>query len=236
MATSPPDIATDEERLAYYRGYLAGTGRQEYEGARFAIYQDLVFRIAAEQDRRAGRRSARLSYEDMVSLGYEAVLEVLRKKRDVERSAVAACIRRRLIDEGRVRFGRISICRHVKSGEVYASDSRKKAVIYGQTGHHERLDGRTGALEALAAQDDYTVEGDDLWGEMLVRLEKKLVGPGREKLDERLEAVLHGRIQGKKLKEIGEELGVSESRVCQILAEARPWLEEHILPLAESAA
>ncbi len=215
LIDEPPAIASEDGLLAYYRGFVAGAKRSQEESERFGRYQDIAFRVAAELDRKTRRwdPSNRLTYEDMVSVGYEAVLEILRKAKDPERSMVAQTIRGRIIDEARRRFG---------------SASRAGGPARLVTGALEGEDGPTGLLEGLAAQGSLEVDQRVLWERVQGLLEGAPV-------DGRLGLVLRGRLDGKKLWEIGEELGLTESRVSQILKEARPWLEEHVLPLAESA-
>lgn len=215
LLDAPPTIASEDGLLAYYRGFVAGAKRSGDESERFERYQDIAFRVAAELDRKTRRwdPSNRLSYEDMVSVGYEAVLEILRKQREPARSMVAQTIRSRIVDEARRRFGSAS-----------RAGGRRMLI----TGAFEDEEGPTGLLEGLAAQEGQDVDQAMLWERIQGLLEGAPV-------DGRLGAILRARLDGKKLWEVGEELGLTESRVSQLLSEARPWLEEHVLPLAESA-
>ncbi len=215
LVAAPPTLAGEDALLAYWRGYLAGARRGEEESERFRRYQDIAYRVAAELDAKQRRidPTNRLSYEDMVSVGYEAALEVLRRQKEPARAVVAQAIRRRIVDEVRRRFG---------------ATSRAGGKVRLITGALEGEDGPTRILESLEARGEAEEVGD-LW-ERVQGLVAMASG-----IDERLETILQGRMEGKTLLEISREIGLTESRVCQILKEARPWLEEHVLPLAESA-
>lgn len=212
MAEDPPGITTEGEHLAYYRGFLAGSRRTRDESERFQKYQDIAFRVAAELDAKWRGLSAdrRLSYEDLVSIGYEAVLEVLRKKTEPPRAVVAQAIRRRIVDNIREVAG--------KQGQKII---RTMSAVMGDEGEAE-------LAVLMPAAVDPDASRNDLWGEIEARCES---AP-----DPRLELILKGRSEGRTLAELGVTLGVSEARVCQLVTENRGWLEEHILPLVGEVA
>jgi RNA polymerase sigma factor (sigma-70 family) len=226
MAEKPPALDTEEELLAYYRGFLAGVGRREGESERFEHYRDIVFRIAAELDRRFRGLSSshRMEYEEFVSIGYEAVLELLRKQGAPDRQLAARAIRMRIKDAYRSRF----LVRKMVKGEV----SSRYAPIH-QTGEMADDGDPPRILDNVVSGQDLTVEGEILWDAVRSRIEERRGFSGWR--PDQLASVIQGRIQGKTLKEIGVEMGVSESRVCQILKEAAGWMEEKILPLVEVA-
>lgn len=214
LSEHPPELTGDGEMLAYFRGFMAASKRGAEENERLASYQDLIFRIAAEEEKRWRSVTHKLSYEDMISLGYEAVLHQLRLKRDVSRGVMAHQIRLRFADEARERFGRAGF------------GTRGKLDVLGSSGETDDPD-RVGILQTVPAASE---EPSDLMAEVRSRL--AWLG---EDLDERIPWIVEERVKGRFLHEIASDLGVDESRVHQILKEAQPLLEKHILPLAAGA-
>lgn len=203
MIEAPKAIDDDEAAAAYYRGFLAGAGRAQSEAAEVEEMKDLVFRIAQELNQRFLGARQRLTYEDMVSHGYEALLECLRKKRR-ERPLVASAIRRRIVDATRERFGR----RWEKPGEA--------------TGMHGEEEG----VDRIANIADERPEGLELLEDVFAALP-----------DERTREIVRRRAAGESLREIGDSLGIHESRVCQLFGEAKPLVAAALgIDLAEAAA
>lgn len=87
LAKASRPLLSEEERLAYLRGYFAAQALREREGSAVEAHQDLVFRIASELRRH--------SYEDRVSLAFEALLECVRSG-VVERDELATAIRAKI--------------------------------------------------------------------------------------------------------------------------------------------
>ena len=145
----PPDLKTSKEKLAFYRGFLRGCGRREDEAGRFESFKDLVYRIAEDLDSRWRGNSNRMSYEDLISAGYEAVLDVLRQKREPSRPYVAGVIRNKIRDEYRSFFGR--------HGEKHKSSSLEEAS------------------ESLANVEPMSeLEAEDFWSEIERRIDVNL--------------------------------------------------------------
>lgn len=209
MVETPPPLSGDDALLAYWRGYVSGAQRAKNESERFQQYQDIAFRVAAELDGKWRNVSAdrRLSYEDLVSIGYEAILEVLRKKADPPRAVVGQAIRRRIVDAVRDQAGR---------------HGQKSLCMVSVMGEGEE---ETAVVDVLPAAQG--VAPDDLWDEIEERCES---AP-----DERLESILRWRGEGLTQLEIAKKLNLTESRVSQIVIANRGWLEENILPLVEVA-
>lgn len=214
-AQHPTPIEGEEGLLAYWRGYLAGSRRTSEESERFARYQDIAFRVAAELDRKWRGLSSdiRVSYEDMVSIAYEAVLVELRRAKEPARELVALAIRRRIIDAHRSRCGKPDEGHGYKPRQVSGiEDSEERSI-----------------LELVEAE----VEGEE--GHDLLERIRSRVGAAPY-VDQRLVLILERRLAGHTMREIGMELGISEGRVCQLVTAAKPWLEEHVLPLVEIQA
>ena len=206
----PPD--TEGERLAFYRGFLIGRERKEREEERFKEYQDLAYRIASELDRKYRGVPDRLSYEDLISHAYEAVLEIIRKKRAPERSEVASCIRNRIKDAYRVQFGREgfqTVEKRNTRGKQYVDvfDGEETWVAENQAA--PRADGSEELLESV-----------------------RLKAAQKFGSDHRFLEMLELRFQGLTYKEIGERFGLTESRTCQLFKDQEAWMEEALLPLA----
>jgi RNA polymerase sigma factor (sigma-70 family) len=202
LVEKPPEITDDEPALAYFRGYLSGVGRSKRESEDVEEYKDLVFRIAAEKNARMGKLSPsrRISYEDMVSVGYEALLECLRSNKR-ERPLIAVAIRRRLIDEYRRQFGR------------YAD----RLSVAGATNFQDC--GEDGDVDMLAQVS--AVYDEEPEGELFDHVRKVMAEcPGGP----RMAVFLWWRTEGLTLKEIGERAGLTESRVCQLFSRAEPFL------------
>lgn len=216
MLESPPPVDTEGERLAFYRGFLIGREKKEREEERFKEYQDLAYRIASELDRKYGRAPERMSYEDMISHAYEAVLEMIRKKRAPARGEVAMCIRNRIKDAYRMQFGRDgfeTVGKRVVRGRQYVDAS--------EDGEESWLVEKTAAPQEARAE-----KGEELWEAVRLRAAQKFGS------DNRFIDWLALRIQGLTFKEIGERYGLTESRVCQIFTDNQAWMEEALLPLA----
>lgn len=220
LAENPPAAETEGERLAYFRGFLAACKRSKDEESRLLKFQDLLFRVASQLDGnlRYVPANDRFSYEEMVSIGYGAVLEVIRKKREPSRSDVAGAIRHRIVDAAREQFGyRENVPKRAAEKRKLRSGQR---VLVGDDGDEVPL------VEALGKLDAPATEGEILWDAIKVRAAKKF-GPDSRFLD-----MLALRIQGLSLKEIGEKMGFTESRASQIFSEHQEWMERELAPLA----
>lgn len=212
MLESPPPVDTEGERLAFYRGFLIGREKKEREEERFKEYHDLAYRIASELDRKYRGVPDRMSYEDLISHAYEAVLEIIRKKRAPERSEVAACIRNRIKDAYRVQFGRegckTTEKRTVRGKQyVHVEDGEESWIAEGAAA--PRADGSEELLEAV-----------------------RLKAAQKFGSDHRFLEMLELRFQGLTYKEIGSRFGLTESRTCQLFTDQQAWMEEALLPLA----
>ena len=205
----PPELGTENERLAYFRGFMAGTKRNAEETARFERLKDLPHRIASE---RASLRG--IGYEEAISAAYEGLLVFLRSKEvrtyenlEHERACAAKKIRWCIQDykkvEGPLKYSGFQ--RWI--GGADPTDSEGVSFL----------------SELATAKPDE--DGADLWAAVEDRLRE------REDGGERLLEILRAKLDGLPLKEIGKRWGLTESRVCQILKEERPWLEENVGPL-----
>ncbi len=207
LVEKPPALESEGERLAYFRGLMAGVKRNAEETERFERLKDLPHRIASE---RASQRG--IGYEEAISAAYEGLLVFMRRKasgfasEEVERKVAAVSIRNAIVD--------------YKRSEGPVDRRMNLRYIGGQAPVGEEGES---LLPSLAEHEDRD-SGSDLWAKIQERL------AGRRDKGARLEEILHWRIQGLTQKECGERLGISESRVNQILAAERPWLEEHVLP------
>lgn len=118
LAETPPKLKNDKERLAYFRGFLAGARTSEREGEQLEKHKDLVFRIAAEVAKKSGRA---IGYEEAVSAGYMGLLNALRLRRSRDpdgRVFIAKCIRHRILDERRA-------LKNLAVGQVRGGEYRK---------------------------------------------------------------------------------------------------------------
>lgn len=201
LVERPPVIEDDSAAVAYFRGFLAGAGRAQSEAQDVEELKDLVFRIAAEEDSRmrSWLPERRLSYEDMVSIGYEALLECLRKKRK-DRGLVATAIRRRFQDEARERFGR------------GGHGTEKKRDTLGRSNYDDE-EGET-RLRHLSDTTRDEAEDNEYVESLLGRLS-----------DPRTREIVRRRADGETFREIGETFGITESRACQLFGIAREQLE-----------
>jgi hypothetical protein len=98
----PQDLANEEERAAYARGFMAGAKRTHEEGEHFERLKDLCHRVASE-----GKVWGH-AYEDRLSAAYEGLLAFIRgsHRRDFndvehERKVAAKAIRYSLMDHAR---------------------------------------------------------------------------------------------------------------------------------------
>lgn len=204
LAEHPPELSTEEEKAAYFRGFVAGAKRSREESDRFERLKDLCHRIAAENRSR--------NYEARVAWAYEGLLAFIRKPTewpslDAERKVAAQAIRFYIIDRLRAEgpFGRSGLRR-------YETD-----VLSG----HVNEKGES-LLHPVAADSDKT-GGNDLWNELEAVIMEAARGGH---VDERLADMLHMRIQGHSMKEIGERMGFTESRACQIMQNHQGWLAD----------
>lgn len=215
LAENPPEIASEGERLAYFRGFLAACKRSKDEESKLLAFQDLVFRIASElaAKRKGWAETDRFSYEEMVSWGYEAVLEVVRKKGKPSRADVAGAIRHRIADAARAQFGRLGTPRRDALKLLRAS----QGGALGEDGEEAR------AIDDCGASDPEIDDG--VWD--VVRARASCPG-----VDPRLAEMLELRAEGMTFAKIGERFGITESRACQVFAEHRDWMERELTPLA----
>jgi RNA polymerase sigma factor (sigma-70 family) len=202
LVQHPPELQTEQESLAYFRGFMAGAKRTQDESERFERLKDLCHRIASE-------RKFKL-YEDGISVAYEGLLAFLRRRRAFEspageRQAAAEAIRRAILDGLRAEGPR------TRAGATrYTTDT---------VSQHADSDGSTSYLDP-ASQDS---AGDDF--DFLHDLGALELPPRSQRILELLGA-------GYKLREVGEAVGLTQSRVCQIvkdLARTHPELEKFLL-------
>jgi len=203
MAEHPPELSSEADTVAYFRGFLAGAQRSSGESYKINSVKDLIHRIAASEHRKRWRM---LSYEDAVSSAYEAVLELIRSSRCPDdllefRRIAAIAIRRRCIDVLRKNIGR--------NGQKYALHlAFNQGEEEGTIDHVES----GSSIEPRDALDD-AIDG--------LRL-----------LTDRQRQVLEFVAEGLTLVKIGERIGVTEARVWQIIRELReehPELEQRLL-------
>ena len=186
LVEHPPGLKSEKESVAYFRGFVAGAQRTERESERFLRLKDLCHRIAADYGQKF--------YEDNVSAAYEGLLNFLRKRRRYtslteERKIAAVAIRHAIVDMTRV------------EGDFGRTGSRKNAgLVVSQLVDHE---GR--ATYSAPASQDRSGEAID-WKDGLDSL----------RLPPRSQRILELLGTGYKLREVGEELGLTEGRVCQI--------------------
>lgn len=208
LAEAPLTLSTNREKLAWMRGYMAKSELWE-EGRKVEQYQDLVFRIAGDLERRYGSIDSRLrlTYEECVSAGMETLLELARKGTLKSRPYIAAAIRLRIKDAARLKFGRKMEKRDVigvsidtpigESGESMAQHIKDARVKPGAG---------VSDLEALLAK--------------------------QKDLSARDYFILTQYAQGVGYRGIGATLGISESRVVQLargIRERVPELESALL-------
>jgi hypothetical protein len=216
LAEAPPASSTEGERLSFYQGFLKGCEHKHREDSRFEQYKDLVFRICSELSMQFRQGPGSFGYEEMVSIAYEAVLEVVRKRREPSRNDVAGAIRYRIRDAARERFGRTE-----------SQKARKGRVNFaGEAAVGRESDGTVeNAIERLAvSRDRHALDDTDLYRAIKEKTEAEL-GP-------RFADMLVRRMEGATLKEIGKAYGLSESRVCGLFNEHKEWMEENLAPLA----
>lgn len=212
LVEKPPALESEGERLAYFRGLMAGVKRNTEETERFERLKDLPHRIACERTSQVG-----IGYEEAISAAYEGLLAFMRRGRYAfaseasERKMAALSIRRAIIDYKRMEG---PVDRHMNPRYIGGKDPQNE-------------DGES-LLPTLAQHEDEE-DGGDIWEEIRRRLQE------RADKGVRLEQILRWRLQGLTQGECAERLGITESRVCQILANERPWLEKHILPLCGEA-
>lgn len=208
LVEHPPVLGSEAQMLAYFRGFVAGAQRSEHESERFERLKDLCHRIAAERSL-IGRRG-HADYEDNLSAAYEGLLVFLRGRRpfdDVpqERKIAALAIRNAVIDQLR------------SSGDFNRSGGRRhtEAVLSQYTDEAGKP-----AYDEPASQERPGADFDFLHD------------LGTLELPPRSQRILELLGAGYKLREVGEEVGLSEGRVCQIakgVAKSHPELEKFLL-------
>jgi hypothetical protein len=225
LVERPDELSSEEEAVAYYRGFLAGHARMGGESARFDRLKDLVHRIVSEATRDAIGKF--IGYEALISHAYEGLLDFIRNRQvvienqDHERKLAAQSIRWAVKTAKR------------SEGPYRRSAGRNKGVVRYAFPEswlrtpRENVEQMPMPTESVPAREDHEAASADLWSEVRRRLSELEGG-------ERLAKILWMRAQGLPLRQAGEELGISESRVCQIVVDATPWLERHILPLLKA--
>ena len=195
MAENPPELSSEEARLAYFRGYVAGSANSSTESAFIETHKDLAFRIASEFGR---KMTTVISYEEAVSAAYRKLLELARKAKSPDRSVIAAAIRHGIVDEARSLGNR----RGGKRGtgpEVRLSTDISNAEL-----------GTDFSASIPSCHDGAEAISDDALA--------NLIDNG---LSDREAHVLKMLSMGHTLREIGGSLGVTESRACGIVREIR---------------
>lgn len=182
-------------------------GRAEHDEAGNAIreYEDLVFRIASDNARKFYGPAA-LSYEDCVSIGYQAVLAIAARRKTPDRPLVAKAIRGAIIDAARSKLG--------KDGQ--------RLALYKATDPHDS-DG-DGMIETIAhTAPDQPCEVEDILSKL-------------EGLDERSLKVCRMLASGLSVREVSEALELSESRTYQLVYKIRRNHGEQLERLLAEAA
>lgn len=197
LCDDPPELSSEEEKLAYFRGFLAASRRQEAEAERVEGCRDLVFRIASEVSRKSGRA---ISYEEAVSAGYVGLLNAIRYKSPPGDFRVFAAnkIRGAILDDrrenGNVAMGSLRTSSQAINGGLVLHDSSMESV-----------DGSSVVENIASLQAAQNASGA---GEMPEDLRVKLRALG---LPERTMRILEAVASGHTLREAGEALGISES-------------------------
>lgn len=205
LVEKPPSLEGEDASLAYFRGFMAGSKRSSEESSKIEAVKDVIHRIASEQGGKHGEKF--LSYEDALSSAYMAALEAIRSRQCPEdpialRKMVSVVIRRRLVDTIRETHGRPD-----QANKLHVT----LATNLKDDEENEGLDGLAGP-----------VDSPERLGEAL---------DGLHGLDGRDRQILELVSRGLLLREVGSRLGISESRVSQVLREIReahPELEERL--------
>jgi RNA polymerase sigma factor (sigma-70 family) len=193
LVKQPPELAGEEQMLAYFRGFMDGAKQREAETARFEECKDLVYRIAREKAKSTPR-----AYENYVSAGFEGLLDALRRA-DSHRGGLRpyAAIRiRGAIDDHKRTHAKARAFQGASLEDVFQhrEDQVAEEFVEAQPEKPEPADGDD--AEVVSIVDRIGLEG-----------RKRLV-------------VLY-LARGMTLREAGEKAGISESRVCQIVAGVR---------------
>lgn len=207
LSDSPPELVSETDTLAYFRGFVAGAKRSEKEGVRFERLKDLCHRIAAEKGVFGHL------YEERLSAAYEGLLGFIRGREllsfaslEHERRAAAIRIRGALKDYARA------------SGPMTPAGYQRSPIPEASLGLAEEMTGPSKLVAAPEASQDEP-------GEDFERILSCVT-------DERHRAVLTALAHGASLREAGAVIGVSDSMACHIAKRARelyPELEERLL-------
>ena len=206
-ATSPVKLASEGERLAYAQGFLSGRAVQEQESERVKESRDLVFRIASELHK--GRPD--VTFEDMVGYGYEGMLNGIRSYRTDRNTSFRTHV------ANKIRWGINDQLR--RRGTSWKINARGKDWIGVSLGTSRQDDGSL--VNPVDSGDLVPVEDapvDDVTQAKLEEIEK-LLSP-------RHAEIVRLRLEGHLNSEIGTKLGVTSSRITQLLGEIRQALPE----------
>jgi RNA polymerase sigma factor (sigma-70 family) len=206
LIDSPRNLDTEDSRAAYFRGYAAGAARSKAESATFDKLQDLCHRIASELSK-YGKAGNWQSYEDNVAVAYEGLLAFIRKRRRYE-------------SDEHMRKSAAKAIRHA------IIDYTRAHGPYGRTGkkrggsEYEIPLGEDGEalIEPVAAEEASEELSDALDG-----LE----------LDDRDRKILGLLSQGYTAEDAGKQLGISGSRVGQLMKELRESRGEALLAVLQ---
>lgn len=205
MVEAPPVLETEEQRVAYFIGYVAGAKRTGYESERFEKLKDLCHRIAAEMSK-WGKAGHFQSYEDNLGVAYEGLLAFIRKRKkyendEHERRTAAMAIRSAIMDYARV------------EGPIKRDASG--------TPRYER------ALIPVDADGEIVsppASPEEPWRDEGLKDSLDQID-----LDPRSRAILEGLAAGVTYRELGDRFGITESRACGIMAEIRERHGERLL-------
>ena len=193
----PPELGTEAEAAAYFRGFVAGAKRTGYESERFEKLKDLCHRIASEMSK-WGKAGHFQEYEDNLGVAYEGLLAFIRKRKtydddEHERRTAAMAIRSAIMDYARMEG---PIKRNASGTPRY-----EQALI---------------AVDEDGEMVSPPASPDEPWrdGGLKDSLDKL-------DLDPRSRAILEGLAGGETYREIGARFGLSESRTYQVAKEIR---------------
>lgn len=194
----PAPLSAEGSMAAYFRGFVAGAQRSEHESLRFEGLKDLIHRIAAER----ARKVRGLLYEDALSYAYTSALNYLRRSTPTDevhfRKKAALAIRNGIKDGLRIYQTRPMI-----GNASFRARQRKTKPIFGhQFGMNQVGEGMEMELHA-ATETETEIEADAL--------------SAINRLKPRERVILSWLSQGLTHMEVGERLGITESRVCQIV-------------------